>query len=226
MLNSGVQEAKKENNMRKVLVIVTMMLTVCVTAFGQEDGLIGMMTLEQEYSDWANFNIQWNPCTLVPKSGDSKSFTGISVGLESCGSLSGKKTTPFFGEFGIGLQYSFDSTNGVDFSMFSAKLNVGVGYDILIPNTPIALMPHAGLDCSFIFSAKSKGNGYTIDHFNADDMGGDDYKWDKMPIGWYAGIKAKVQDKVIIGFKYGMDFTELTKGVHMQTMTVSLGLCI
>ena len=87
MLNSGVQEAKKENNMRKVLVIVTMMLTVCVTAFGQEDGLIGMMTSEQEYSDWANFNIQWNPCTLVPKSGDSKSFTGISVGLESCGSL-------------------------------------------------------------------------------------------------------------------------------------------
>lgn len=152
MLNSGVQEAKKENNMRKVLVIVTMMLTVCVTAFGQEDGLIGMMTSEQEYA--------------------------------------------------------------------------GIGYDILIPNTPIALMPHVGLGFSWLFSAKTKLSGMTVDHFDAGDMGGDDYKWDKMPFGWYAGIKAKVQDKVILGFKYGRDFTELTKGVHMQTMTVSLGLCI
>jgi opacity protein-like surface antigen len=110
--------------------------------------------------------------------------------------------------------------------MYAAKLNIGVGYAINIPNAPISLMPHAGLGYSWIFSAKTKFNGKTINHFDKDDMGGDDYKWDNMPIGWYAGLKANICKKVVIGATYGMDFTKITKGARIRTITISVGYCI
>ena len=217
--------------MKKVLILVTTVLSVCVTALGQENYQSGTASQTSETpsvkkcNDWNNVYVQWNPSALVPEKGDSKSFTGFSIGFESCSSFAPKKASPFYGEFGAGFQYSFDSTNGADFSMYAGKLNIGVGYAIAIPNTSLALMPHAGIGYSWIFSAKTKIDGKTIDHFDKDDMGGEDYKWDNMPIGWYAGLKANISNKVVIGATYGMDFTKITKGVRIRTISVSVGYC-
>jgi len=214
--------------MKKVLVIVSIMLSVCVNVSGQEviTGSTSSAISVENQIDWTNINVQWNSCALVPEKGDTKSFTGFSIGLESCSSLAPKKGSPFYGEFGIGFQYSFDSTDGADFSMYAGKINIGVGYAITFPNSSVALMPHAGVGYSWIFSAKTKLSGKTIDHFSKEDMGGEDYKWDAMPIGWYAGLKANISGKVVIGATYGMDFTKITKGTRMRTITVSIGYCI
>ncbi len=218
--------------MKVFLSIAATMLFICSSVSAQENSQGSVVSpatevsSKEEFPDWSNVNIQWNPSALVPEKGSSNSFTGLSIGLESCQSFTSKKASPFYGEFGIGFQYSFDSANGADFSMYAAKLNVGVGYAINIPSAPISLMPHAGIGYSWIFSAKTKVSGTTIDHFNEDDMGGEDYKWDNMPIGWYAGLKANICNKLVIGATYGMDFTKITKGTRIRTITISVGYCI
>lgn len=207
--------------MKKQLFCLATLLFASTMAFSETND--DQSNSKQLYDNWSNINIQWNPSAMVPEKGSSKSFTGISIGLNSCSSFSRTNTSPFYGEFSIGFQYSFDSTDGADFSMYSGKMHIGVGYAIVIPDSPIAFMPHAGLGYYFHFSAKTEIGGKTIDHFDWKDMGGSEKTWDKMPIGWYAGLKMRISKKAIIDATYGYDFSEISKNVKVRTVSVTLG---
>lgn len=199
---------------------------------------------------WNTIYFQWNPSQFSPDKGDSQSFTGLSLGYSHAFPVS--NSIPLLIETGIGLQYSFykediaeeldfDSYYDYDYSvnqkvnMFSAKVPVHLLYDWQIPNSSVSIIPFAGLNMRFNISGKSKveyGKDLKDDYdlededinlFDKKEMGGD--PWKRFQIGWELGVKAKFNNKFLVGVSYGQDFSEIAKKVKIHTTSITLGYC-
>lgn len=91
----------------KLLAMTTMMIVSTTSSAQFMNSQKTSSTVNTD--DWSTFYVQWNPSNIAPDKGDSKSFTGFSIGINKAFSVS--KSIPFFIETGIGLQYSFKNEN-------------------------------------------------------------------------------------------------------------------
>lgn len=127
-------------------------------------------------NEWNTVYFEWSPSKLIPSTGDSESFTGLSLGYNRAFSIS--KNNPLYIETGFGLQYSFlskmgkgtgyyNSTYGtlhdssiyggtyvnvkanVDAYVLSAKVPVELLYAWQIPDSKVTLIPHTGINLRF-----------------------------------------------------------------------------
>lgn len=74
--------------------------------------------------------------------------------------------------------------------------------------------------------AGAGGNGKDeLNVFDKDDMGGDDNTWKRFQIGWQAGANVRIKNKFLVGVSYGTDFSEISKKVNINTVTLKLGYC-
>jgi hypothetical protein len=127
---------------------------------------------------WNTLYVQYNPSSLVPEKGDSKSFTGFSIGYNRAFSVS--HSTPLYLEAGIGVQYSYYSESETEsdlqsryistyedkYSVLSAKIPVSIGYAFRIPNTSISINPYVGIDLRGNMYGKMKDEWTELDSYN------------------------------------------------------------
>lgn len=127
-------------------------------------------------------------------------------------------------------------------TLFSAKVPVNLMYAWQIPNTNISLLPFVGVQLRYNLSGKQKFEynfsgdeddyGYyyyddddfadeEYDVFDKDDM--DDGAWKRFQIGWQAGVKARINDKFLVGLSYGTDFSEIAKKTKIGAGAITLG---
>lgn len=177
---------------------------------------------------WNTLYVQYNPSSLVPEKGDSKSFTGFSIGYNRAFSVS--QSTPLYLEAGIGVQYSYYSesetvSDGLytspyeyKYSVLSAKIPVSIGYALRIPNTPISVNPYVGIDLrgniygkmkydwtDFIHHSTEIGSGSgNINLFSKDDWG----EWYGYPDEPEAKeeVDASVWKRFQLGWHAGVNF--------------------
>lgn len=230
--------------MKKVFILALISMFVVAThAQIVSSRSTGITREKVENNNWSTLYLQWNPSSAVPSKGDSKTFTGFSIGYNKAIGLT--QQAPLYLEFGLGVQYSYRSdtkkevyntgygyqTYELDekFSMLSAKVPFQLDYVYNIPNTSVDIIPNAGLDFRFNILGKIKyeGGGYSESRnlFDKDDMGGDDYTWNRFQVGWHIGLNARFNKKYLLGVSYGTDFSEIAKEVKIHTTSVTLGLC-
>lgn len=217
----------------KNFLLVALMTTFASSAFAQLMTGKSAAYAKEPSRNWAYIYVQYNPGTFSPKDGDSQSFNAFSFGSVANWSLS--KKIPLYLDMNYGLQYSFFSedqkTLGIkteeSFNMLSLKYALGVNYKYDIPNTPIAIVPNAGIDLRVNFLAERKlesdGNSMKYNLFSSDDMGGSDYTWNIVQVGAHVGVNALIWQKLLVGVSYQFDFTEIAKDLHMNQVNLTLG---
>lgn len=210
--------------MKTKIYMMMAMLAVSMTSKAQSyEGSGGMYnTSFSEIQNMTAIYVQYQPSSFVPKDGKSTSFTAWSIGVQSYTPLS--KTTPIYGDIGLKFQYSSKSENGADFTMFSIKVPFNVGYLYTLPNSSFSIYPKLGFSVGYHLSAKMKTGSTTINMFDSDDMGGDDYKWENIPIEWQVGIDFVINKKITFGVSYGTDITETAKNMRIHTTSITAGI--
>lgn len=196
------------------------------------------ITSQGIYGDYNTIYLQWNPSSLVPKEGDSYSFTGFSAGYNHAFSLS--QNVPIYVEAGVGVQYSFWSgdmyvpTNSnhetqikdADIKLLSAKVPLSLAYKFDIPNSDFSIIPNAGVDFRFNILAKLNSDQIekSVNLFNDENLG---ETWKRFQVGWHVGVNFMFNNTFMIGGSYGTDFTTIWNyfDCKMHTGSVTLGYC-
>lgn len=226
--------------MKKILVFTLMaMFTLATQAQIVSSRSSRVTTTHVDSKNWSYIYLQYNPGVFSPKHGDSKSFNGLSLGYNMNIAIS--NSIPLYLETGLGVQWSSYSEtkqsayfNGrtvvakdVDqkFNMISVKIPISVGYAFDIPNAPITIIPNLGLDLRFNPLAQVKEDGHTINLLSKDDMGSSDATWNVFQLGGHLGVNARFWEKLLVGFSYQMDFTEIAKDAHVYQGNITVGYC-
>lgn len=186
-------------------------------------------------SNWSTIYVEWNPSSFHAGGGyrkynngegnGSTGFSGFSLGFSRSISLS--SAIPIFIEPAIALQYStkkegyfnyYDEYNtSARLNLISIKVPVSFIYKYHLPSTPVSLFPFAGITL--------RGNvwGEINDDGDHDNLFDDDYGWKRFQVGWQAGIKARFNNKIIVGGSFGTDFNDICEHVKIHTGTIMLG---
>ena len=190
------------------------------------------------YDGWSTIYLQWNPSSFSPEVGSSESFTGFSAGFNHAFGLT--QSIPLYVEAGIGVQYSFwdgdyyliyegnyKKIKDSKIKVLSTKVPVSLMYKFDIPNSTISIVPNAGLDMRFNILGKLKSDdlGKSVNLFDKDDMGLDDWTWNRFQIGWHVGVNFMFNNKFLVGATYGTDFSEIAKNMKIHTGSITLGYC-
>lgn len=232
---------------------VAALLAVAVPASAQFSNGGAKSSTAASADGWNTVWVQWNPSSLNPDKGDSESFTGLSLGYSKAFSVSQSIPLFVEAGIGLQYSFhSEDMTDDFElddyglevkdkFHMLSAKVPISLIYAWQIPNSSITLMPNLGLDLRFNISGKEKldfsgeyadeieealeEEGYDLEAnlFDKDEMGGSDYVWKRLQIGWHIGVKARFNEKFLVGLSYGTDFSEISKKVKISTASITLG---
>lgn len=186
-------------------------------------------------SGWSTIYVEWNPSSFHGGDGyrfynngegnGSTGFSGFSLGFSRSIGLS--SSFPIFLEPAIALQYStkkegyfnyFDEYNtSARLNLLSIKVPVNFIYKYDLSSTPVSLMPFAGI------TLRGNAWGEINDDGDHDDIFDDDYGCKRFQIGWQVGLKARINQKFIVGGSFGTDFNEFQKYVKVHTGTIMLG---
>lgn len=225
--------------------VIATLLAVSTTAVAQTENSI-------MDNGWQSMSVQWNPSSFSPEKGDSQSFTGLSLQYSKAFSVS--RTTPFYIEVGVGLQYSFYSEDVYDdyydyddywvkakagyydydddysaeqnFSMFSLKVPVSIVYKWDIPNSKVSLLPYAGLTVRYNISGNIKYEyGDNSNDLNVFKKSDMGKAWNRLQLGWQLGVNARFSNTFYAGLAYGEDFSEISTKTKINTTTITLGWC-
>lgn len=197
---------------------------------------------------WNTIYISWNPSSFVPENGDSKSFTGFSIGYNRTFPTS--QSIPLYLETGFGLQYSYYKDSGTrhstDFEkdvhykdaykFLSGKIPVNIGYEYKIPDSKYAIMPYAGIALRGTYikvneTETAKGGSSICDSDVC-----------LIQLEWNIGINLKYKDKLLVGVSYGKSLHNIytnwngiggndsnwystNNDVSTHTTSVTLGYC-
>ncbi len=183
--------------------------------------------------------VQFNPSTIKTKShgsSDSESCTAFSLGYSYALPLG---DIPLYLEFGGAVQWFFKSTDYTDydpysgatinekqkFNMIALKIPVNVMYSFNVSES-FSIQPYAGIYARVNILAKTKVGDESADMFSKDDMG--DIAWKRFQVGWNAGCKFRIAQKLTIGAGYYMDLIKIMSynehKTHFQGFDITLGL--
>lgn len=235
--------------MKTRLFIATAMLMMSTASFAQFTN-----SGSSNIGDYNTIYLQWNPSSIVPKEGDSYSFTGFSAGYNHAFSLS--QNIPLYVETGVGIQYSFwsgntpfpfkynndsrkyeDKITDAKIKMLSAKVPLSLSYKFDIPNSDFSIIPNAGIDFRFNILAKLNHDKFknAVDLFDEDMSNVTEYSkgyklgetWKRFQVGWHVGVNFMYKNTFMIGGSYGTDFSTIWNyfDCKMRTGSVSLGYC-
>lgn len=135
------------------------------------------------------------------------------------------------------------------FSLISAKVPVNLIYAFQIPNSSISILPFVGVNLRYNISGKMKTQwnlsddmiDYLEDYYGKDweeysgledtdanlfdkkDMGSSDATWKRFQIGYQVGLKARINNSLLLGISYGSDFSEIYKKAKISTTSVTIG---
>ncbi len=140
-----------------------------------------------------------------------------------------------------------DLTQTDKYSTLAVGIPVNLAYKFTLNNSDVSISPFVGVNFKFNILGKKKTdvegeladdwldyykdrNGSKEfdakygdkDCFNKDDMGGDDYTWNRFQIGWHIGLGINYK-ALYAGLKYGSDFTELYKRTNTSNVAITLG---
>ena len=221
------------------------MAAFTTTSFAQLLTGTSVARSEEKSSNWSYLYFQYSPGLFSPKEGDSETYNAVSFGWNQNIHLS--NSIPLFLEFGVGVQYTFNNikeegrtitysyggysvpisygSTETKLNMVSMKIPLGVSYVFDIPNTPISIIPNLGFDFRINTWAEQKYNGHTVNPFDKDDMGSSDATWNRFQVGGHAGVNARFWKKLLVGFSYQLDFSEIAKDVRMNQANITVGYC-
>lgn len=213
----------------KKIFLVAALAVFTSSAFAQLlTGKSASLAREEPSANWSTLYWQYNPVSFSAD-GNSHSVDGLSMGFNWNKSLSAN--LPLFLEFGIGGQICLSDKEIKDFVMVSAKVPIGVNYVFNIPNTPIDLIPSAGLDFRVNLHGQYKGFNYKkmeyddVDVFSKDEMGDSDHTWNRVQVGFHIGGYVRFWHKLLLGATYQFDFNEIAKDTKMNQANLTLGIC-
>lgn len=226
--------------MKKIFVFALMAMFTLATQAQIVSSRSTSVTREKvESNNWSYIYLQYNPGVFSPKNGSSKSYDALSTGWNINIALS--RNIPLYLETGVGVQWStYKETETIyqrvgsiniyrevdaKFNMLSVKVPIGVGYAFNIPNAPISIIPNAGLDLRFNALAQMDVDGHTTNLLSSSDMGSSDATWNVFQLGGHVGVNARFWKKLLVGFSYQMDFSEIAKDCHVYQGNLTVGYC-
>lgn len=142
-----------------------------------------------------------------------------------------------------------------DLVMGSFKIPLGVSYVFDIPNTPISIIPNAGADFRINFAGMmNPSNGNVKDYLDKqlgheymdlfkksdwEEIGkaaygmstsaaadyADEAKWNRFQVSGHIGVSARFWRKLLVGFQYQFDFSEIAKDVTMNQLNATVAVC-
>lgn len=168
---------------------------------------------------WGSFYFRYNTGVLAPKNGSTKSFNSVGIGMFSNITIGDGLYIEF--DF-TPIRYAFYSKQGEDFAMYSANIASGLAYEFEISKS-FSLIPQAGIDAGFIYSANLKDYGHKYNLFKEEDMGSKDATWNHFLFGVHIGIDFLLWERVLLGLSYQYYLTPLAKDMHMRQLNISLG---
>lgn len=188
--------------------------------------------------------VQFSPSKIKQKShgeSESSSVNAVSLGYSYAMPLGG---IPLYLEFGAAAQYFFKSEDYTDydvdyetgsystktekakFSMLSVKIPINIMYSIDVSDA-FSIQPYAGVYGRVNILAQTKIGSEKADHFSKDDMG-ENFVWKRFQVGWNAGVKFRIAQKVSIGAGYYMDIMKIMSykehKTNFQGFDITLGL--
>ncbi|MBP3737746.1 MAG: outer membrane beta-barrel protein [Muribaculaceae bacterium] len=235
--------------MKKSIILVTL-ATITLSASAQFSGNSAGSSSMGDNSGWNTVYAEWNPTSMYytgKGDADKVNFNAFSLGYSKAFALS--QSVPIFLEAGLAAQFMFKSET-VDeryyeddswwkekqsIHMLSVKVPVNVIYKWNIPNSRVELMPFMGISLrgnvwgEWKESLETVVNGKHNDEngsdsynlFSKDEMEGK--QWKRFQIGWQAGIKARFNEKFLIGGSIGTDFMEIAKKEKFINGSIMLG---
>lgn len=192
---------------------------------------------------WNTLNVQYNPSSIKidSESDYDEDFTAYTLEWTQAQSIS--SSAPLFVEYGLGVQYGFNSDEkdlyDTSFSTLFVHVPINLIYDFQIPNSPITFDPFVGikLRCNILaqkkytFKNKNIDGSKTLDYFDKDDWEkiggykvGDNKTWSRLSIGWQIGLNARFNNKFMIGVSYGSDLNEIAKKTKIGQTSIKLGM--
>lgn len=136
---------------------------------------------------------------------DEIGLTGISLGFSGVSPISKNSNVPVSFEIGLEFQYAFGEKNDYDYSMYSLKVPVNIGYHYAVSEN-FTIAPYVGLHVRWYLGGKLKNDDYDVDMDLFDDDGAD---WKSFQFGWQIGARA-VFKKWTLGISYGASFNEMS----------------
>lgn len=219
----------------KILLLMVFVACFGLNAFAQFSNSGSGNATVGDNSGWNTVYVEWNPSSFhaggghrVYNNGEgsgSTGFSGFSLGYSRSIGLS--STIPVFIEPAVAIQFSTKKEGYFNYydhyktsarlNLLSLKLPVNVIYEYDLSSMPVSLMPFAGITL--------RGNvwGEINDDGDHDNIFDDDYGWKRIQVGWQVGIKAKINQKYVVGGSFGTDFNDICKHVKVHTGTIMLG---
>lgn len=208
--------------MKKILILVFVALSMVQANAQIVSSRSSMVTRHvteepKSYDGWKTFGIEYLPGSFS-YDGGSQSFTGLAINYTKANSIT--QSIPLFWEWGLGVQYSYESEDYETIHYASVKVPINLIYDFQIPNTNINLDPYIGL--------KFRGNvwgEYKEDYKESYSYNlFDERDWKRFQIGGQIGLKARFNNKFFLGIGYGFDFNEIAKKTNVNEVSISAGI--
>lgn len=183
---------------------------------------------------WNTIYAEWNPTTLTFKGDvDNVSLNGFSLGYSRAISLT--SSVPIYLETGLAAQFTLKGKTDDPYyfgsiHMISFKVPVNFLYTWNIPNTNVHLIPFLGLNLRGNVWGQYKEEelinweleDIEYDLFDKHQMG-ESFVFKRFQVGWQIGLKARFNDRFIVGGSFGTDFTEIAKKNKFRNGTIMLG---
>ena len=202
---------------------------------------------DQPSRGWNSAYAEWNPMTFHPSARhiDNEIANGVTLGYGHAFRL--LRRAPLYVEVGFAGQYSFSDDIGdlyddyrrLDFApgrverrydddyfddtklhLLSLKVPVNFIYKWHIPNSPIDLMPYAGLSVRTNVWGKLSNRRTDWNPFSDDDM---PQAWKRFQVGWSVGLNVRFYNSLFVGGSYGTDFNDIFKNCRVRSGSVRLG---
>lgn len=228
----GAEETTTDANGKFSLEASRWLKNIIVTSPGLEDkkkspqknpeNLVFKMSSHD--AQWGYLYGQYSPGKLSYDDGSENIFA-VSLGYNRY--ISVLTSIPLFVECGLGFQWTHGNLEGdTKMNLYSLKVPVGAAYLYTIPNSPVDIIPRVGLDFRInLAGTLDPKHDSSRNVFDSDEMGGSDYTWNRFQVGFHAGVNARIWKKLLVGYAFQHDFSEIAKKVHITQHNITLGYC-
>lgn len=215
--------------MKKFKFLLTAMLLTCSSMSFAQFMNGGSSSSSSDVPAWKGLRFSYDRTFMSYdyKGAEDTDMNGFSVGYVHSFNIA--KSLPIFLETGAGINFAkwSESEDGADYSTTLLGLTIPVNfvYGISI-NDKLAIKPYTGLYLRANLMGKDKyeddGESSEDNLFDKDDMGGEDYTWNRVQVGWQIGTTLDI-NKFNVGISYALDFNEIAEKQRTSNFSVRLG---